>query len=87
MGDPRGQKGSKIAYVCKGKPPETANLHREIISDQRFDTITQLGQIKKFDSFWRHPGRQMGVQKGQKLPMALIITHKSCKFARVDNFS
>ena len=48
----RGQNGSKIAYFSKNNPPETANLHRELISHQRFDTVTHFGQIKTFNSFW-----------------------------------
>ena len=80
----RGQKGSKIAHFFKSNPSEAAYLHREIISHQIFDLILQ---IKNLEPFWGHPGRQMGVQKGQKLPIALIITHKSFKFALVDNFS
>ena len=54
---------------------------------QRFDTVTPLGQIKFVDPFWGRPGRQIGVQKGQKLPIALITIHKSHTFVRVDNFS
>ena len=41
----------------------------------------------KFWSLLGHTGHQMGVRKGQKLSIALIITHKSCKFTRVDGFS
>ena len=87
-GHPRDQKGSTFPISLKVAPhPEAAYLHREMISQQRFDTVTHLGQIKNFDQFWGHPGRLMGVQKSQKLPMALITIHKSYTFARVDNFS
>ena len=49
---PRGQKRSKIVHFSKSNTPEAANLHREVISHQRFDTVTHLGQITNFDSFW-----------------------------------
>ena len=87
LGHPRAQKRSKIAHFSKSNPPEVTNLHRQINSYQIFDTITHLGQIKNSDLFWGHPEHQMLVQKGQKLPIALVKTHKSCKFTHVDNFS
>ena len=87
MGKLRGQKRSQIAHFSNSNAPEIANLHRKIIFYQRFDTITHLGQIKHFESFWGRPEHQMGVQKGQKLPRVLTATHKNSKFARVDKFS
>ena len=47
----KGQKGSKIANLSKIHP-EAANLHREIISPENFDTVTYLWQITKFHFFW-----------------------------------
>ena len=46
-GHPRGEKGSKIDHFFKSNPylPEAADLHKETISLQRFDNITDLGKI------------------------------------------
>ena len=45
------QKGSNIVHPSKNKSPEARNLHKEIISRKRFDTIPYLGQITIFDLF------------------------------------
>ena len=56
--------------------PKAVNLHREIISQHRLDTVTHLGQVTNFDLFgatWASDG----IQKDQKLPIALIIQSSS----------
>ena len=72
------KKGSKFAHISKNHPKDAASLHGGIISQQRFDTVTHLGQTKTFYPFgppWGGGG-QIGVKKDQKLPFPLIITHK-----------
>ena len=81
------KKDQKMAISLKVPPPEAENVHREIISLQIFHSVTHLGQIRNFDTFCGSLGVQMGVKKGQKLPIPLIISHKSSTFARGDNFS
>ena len=66
LGQARGQKGSKIGLFSKSNPAETPNLYRELIFHQWFDTAPHLGQIRDADSFWGHPGCQVGVQKDKK---------------------
>ena len=73
-----GVKKLPISLKVPPSPPEAANLYKETISHQRFDTVSHLGQIINFGPFWGHPWHQMGVQKGHKLPIALIITSKIC---------
>ena len=58
-----GQKHQKVE-------PETANLHRDIVSNHRFCTVTHLGQIVSFTTFWS----TVVVKKGQKLPMSVKAT-------------
>ena len=41
----KGQKGSKIANLSKIHP-EAANLHREIISHEKFDTVTSYDKLQ-----------------------------------------
>ena len=65
---------------------KASNLHREIISHQRFDAVTYLERNTNLDLFWNTLGLN-GFRKGQKLSISLIITHKSYKFARLDNFT
>ena len=48
------------------------------ISDHRFYTVTHLGQIIWFDIF----GGILGVKKGQKLPISLKVTPRSCEFSQ-----
>ena len=56
--------------------PEAGDLQKDIIFDHRFYTVAHLGQIN-FDPFWG----TLGVKKGQKLPIFLKVTSRSCKFA------
>ena len=51
--------GSKLPISLKVAPPEVANLHREVLSHQRFDTVTSLGQITIFHPFWSTSGSKM----------------------------
>ena len=39
-----------------------------------------------FRPFLEHPRGDMGVKKGKTFPIPLMVTIKSSKFARVDNF-
>ena len=54
--------GSKLPISLKVRypPPEVANLHREVLSHQRFDTVTSLGQITIFRPSWSTLGSKMG---------------------------
>ena len=54
--------------------------------DHRFYTVTLLGQIKCFCLFFGHPGGQIGVTKGQILPIPLKTTSGSWKCAQRANF-
>ena len=58
-GNPRGQKGSKIAHFFQSNPSEAAYLHREIISHQIFDLILQIKNLSLF-------GGILGVKWGSK---------------------
>ena len=50
------KKGQKLFISLKVSPPPpppgAENLCREVISHQRFGTVTHLGQITIFDPFW-----------------------------------
>ena len=80
-GSQMGIKWSKIIHLSKTSPPgrlaQRSNFSPYIWYCYSFR--------KKYNSspFWSN----LGVKKGKKLPILLIITHKSRKFARVDNFS
>ena len=52
--------GSKLPISLKVVPPEVANLHKEVLSHQRFDTVTSLGQITIFRPFWSTLWSKMG---------------------------
>ena len=67
LGHPRGQvgvKNSQLPISLKVPPfaPEAARLHREIIYRQKFDTVTNLGQITNFDTY-RGTWVLMGIKK------------------------
>ena len=47
-----GSKESKIVHPSKNNFTEAKNLHSEVTSHKRFDTVTRLGQITIFDTFW-----------------------------------
>ena len=87
------REGQKRVKICHFQLPplpspqrKASNLHREIISHQRFDAVTYLEQNTNLDLFWNTLGLN-GFRKGQKLSISLIMTHKSYKFARLDNFT
>ena len=89
-GQTRVKRESKFAISNSppSPPPQrkASNLHREIISHQRFDAVTYLERNTNLDLFWNTLGLN-GFRKGQKLSISLIMTHKSYKFARLDNFT
>ena len=66
LGHPEGLKGSKAADVSKNNSTEAENLHKEVISHERFDTVTHLGQTTNFDPFWDTPVVKEGSKRVQR---------------------
>ena len=70
LGSKGGQKrGSKFAISNK-IIPKSWILHRDIIFDHRFYTVTHLVEIIGSDPFWS----TLGIKKGRKLSISLKVT-------------
>ena len=54
-GHPEGLKGSKDTHFSKNNSTEAENLHKEVISHQKFDIVPDLGQTTNFEPFWDTP--------------------------------
>ena len=68
------KKDQKLVISVKIRP-EVANLQRLIIPHEKFDTVTCLGQITNFDTFWGTQ-RQMGVKKVKNCPSCEKLPQK-----------
>ena len=76
-----------ISYFSKSNPSNAANLYRQVIFRQRFDTVTHLGQMTQFFNllhFLGHPGDQTGIKKSQSFMLTVVRStcHRHCYHCR-----
>ena len=79
----RGHLEGHISYFSKSNPSNAANLYRQVIFRQRFDTVTDLGQMTQFYNLLRflgHPGDQTGIKKSQSFMLTVVRStcHRHC---------
>ena len=81
-GHPEGLKGSKATHFSKNNSTEAENLHKEVISHQKFDIVPDLGQTTNFDPFWDTPVVKWGsknIYRANNNPQKLQIrTRRYC---------